>query len=76
MSVSCFTDEKVSEVIKRYKNMFKIDLTIESSKFMYNARPLNPNKTIENSGIIDSSCIVVYDYSKTVSGGWYEYVLI
>ena len=67
--ISCFTDEKISEVIKRYKNMSKIDLNIESSKFMYNARPLDPNKTFEESGIRDSSCIVVFDYSKILRGG-------
>ena len=63
--ISCFTDEKISEVINKYKN----DLDIDSSKFMYNARPLDPNKTIEESGIRNNCCIVVYDSSKNLRGG-------
>ena len=66
--VSCFTDEKISEVINKYNNMAKFKRIINNCKFIFDARPLNPNKTVEESLITDNSTIFVLD-TTGVRGG-------
>ena len=55
--VSCFTDEKISEVINKYNNMTEFKRTINNCKFIFDARPLNPNETVEES-------LIIYNYSN------------
>ena len=57
--VSCFTDEKISEVINKYKNMAHIELNSIELRFIYNSRLLNPKKTVEESELINGSVICV-----------------
>ena len=67
--VLCFTDEKISEVINKYNNMAEFKRTINNCKFIFDARPLNPNETVEESLITDNySNIFVLD-STGVRGG-------
>ena len=57
--VSCFTDEKISEVINKYKNMAYIELNSIELRFINNSRLLNPKKTVEESELINGSVICV-----------------
>ena len=63
VTVNCFTDEKISEVINKYKNKAQIKLNIKLNinelRFIYNAQVLNPNKTVEQSGLFNGSPIQV-----------------
>ena len=61
--VLCFTDEKISEVINKYKNMARIKL-----KFLYNAKELNPNKTVEESGLMTNSIVKVIPTRQILAG--------
>ena len=65
--VSCFTDEKISKVINN-NNMAKFKRINDNCKFIFNARPLNPNETVEESLITDNSNILVLD-TTGVRGG-------
>ena len=51
-----YPGEKVSEVIERFRAILNSD---EYLKFMYNAKDLNPNLTIEEAGIANGSNIFV-----------------
>ena len=70
--VSCFTDEKISEVINKYKNKAQIKLNIKLNinelRFIYNAQVLNPNKTVEQSGLFNGSPVQVISI-QSVWGG-------
>ena len=61
--VLCFTDEKISEVINKYKNMARIKLN-----FLYNAKELNPNKTVEESGLMNNSIVQVIPTRQILAG--------
>ena len=61
--VLCFTDEKISEVINKYKNMARIKL-----QFLYNAKELNPNKTVEESGLMNNSIVQVIPTRQILAG--------
>ena len=63
ITVPCFTDEKISEVINKYKNMARIKL-----KFLYNAKELNPNKTVEESGLMNNSIVQVSPTRQILAG--------
>ena len=69
LTIPCFTDEKISEVIKRYKNRANIDSNIDHFKYIYNARPLDPNKTVGESEVLDGTQIIVVDPKKAIIGG-------
>ena len=68
VKVSCFTDEKLSEIIKRYKNMAEIDLNNNYFKFLYNGKTINPNKTVEESEMCDGSEIYVLNPQELLGG--------
>ena len=61
--VLCFTDEKISEVINKYKDMARIKLN-----FLYNAKELNPNKTVEESGLVNNSIVQVIPTRQILAG--------
>ena len=63
ITVPCFTDEKISEVINKYKNMARIKL-----QFLYNAKELNPNKTVEESGLVNNSIVRVIPTRQILAG--------
>ena len=67
--IPCFTDEKISEVIKRYENRANIDSNIDHFKYIYNGRPLDPNKTVGESELYDGRVIIVVDPKKGLIGG-------
>ena len=67
--VPCFTDEKISEVIKRYENRANIDSNIDHFKYIYNGRPLDPNKIVGESEVLNCSDIIVVDPKKGLRGG-------
>ena len=69
VKVSCFTDEKLSEIIKRYKNMAEIGLNNNYFKFLYNGKTINPNKTVGESEVLDGTQIIVVDPKKAIIGG-------
>ena len=66
--IPCFTDEKISEVIKRYENRANIDSNIDHFKYIYNGRPLDPNKIVGESEVLNGSEIIVVD-PKNIMGG-------
>ena len=66
--IPCFTDEKISEVIKRYENRANIDSNIDHFKYIYNGRPLDPNKIVGESEVLNGSEIIVLD-PKNIMGG-------
>ena len=72
VTVNCFTDEKISEVINKYKNKAQIKLNIKLNinelRFIYNAQVLNPNKTVEQSGLFNGSPVQVIS-TQSVWGG-------
>ena len=67
--IPCFIDEKISEVIKRYENRANIDSNIDHFKYIYNGRPLDPNITVGESGVLDCTKIIVVDPKKAIIGG-------
>ena len=66
--VSCFTDEKILESIKRYENRANIDSNIDHFKYIYNGRPLDPNKIVGESEVLDGSEIIVVDPKDLIGG--------
>ena len=68
LNVLCFTDEKISEVIKRYENRANIDSNIDHFKYICNGRPLDPNKTVEEFGLVNGSFIFVVLRQNVIGG--------
>ena len=68
LNVLCFTDEKISEVIKRYKNKAQIKLGNDKLRFIYNNHELNPNKTVEEFGLVNISVIYVVLRQNVIGG--------
>ena len=65
--VQCMPDEKVSELIKRYRKISKDD---DSKKqFVYGAKELNPDLTVADAKIGDNALIFVNDIGG-VKGGF------
>ena len=55
--VQCMSDEKVSDVIEKYRNQSNDrDMT---KKFIFNAMPLNPNLTVAEAGMEEGSNVFV-----------------
>ena len=55
--MSCKPYEKVSEIIKRYRN--KVSDFEQNKKFIFNAKELNPNLTVAEAGITNGACVFV-----------------
>ena len=68
ITVCCFTDEKVLEVINRYKAKAEIKFNNNNLRFIYNNYELNPNKTVKESGLVHCSVIFAIN-SKNAIGG-------
>ena len=64
--IQCSLDEKVSKVIERYR-MPANDVET-NTKFIFNAKPLNPTLTVDEAGLSDNSNIFVVSY-KSIRGG-------
>ena len=63
--VQCKMNEKVSELIKRYRNESG---DYDPKKFIFNAKILNPSLTIFEAGILDNTIIYVNNIGK-IKGG-------
>ena len=65
--ISCSPDDKVSDVIQKYKN---IDQSYGKKEliFLFKGIKLNPNKSIKEEGLIKNSIIVVYDVANLIGG--------
>ena len=55
--VQSFLDEKVSDIIERYRN--KANDFDQTRKFKFNAKMLIPNLTLEETGITNNDHIFV-----------------
>ena len=55
--IQSFLDEKVSDIIERYRN--KANDFDQTKKFIFNAKILKPNLTLEESGISNNANIFV-----------------
>lgn len=66
ISIQCMSNDKVSEVIQKYRN--KANDQEPLKKFVYNAKPLDPNKSIFESGLTNNAQIYVVNI-KDVNGG-------
>ena len=65
--ISCSPDDKVSDVIQKYKN---IDQSYGKKEliFLFKGIKLNPNKSIKEEGLIKNSIIVVNDLADVIGG--------
>ena len=64
--VQCNLDDKVSNVIEKYR--IKANDFETSLKFIYNAHALNPSSTVAESCLKDNSIIFVLHF-KNLRGG-------
>ena len=64
--IQCHMNEKIRDVIQRYRNESMIPDNHE--KFIYNAKALYPDLTVEESGLTDNSNIFVVE-TKGIRGG-------
>ena len=55
IKLQCLNNDKVSYLVEKYKNLTR-DI---NCKFMFNSKNLNPNSTVEESGIKDDDVIIV-----------------
>ena len=55
--LQCYPNDKCSDIIEKFRN--KINDYERKSRFIYNAKNLNPNLTISESGIIEGANIFV-----------------
>ena len=68
-TVGCFKNEKISEVIKRYRNLSNDN--DESKKFIFNAKAIfNDSLTVEEIGLTSFASIFV-EPTKGIKGGGY-----
>ena len=68
--VQCMPDEKVSELIKRYRERAKDDDPKKQFvQFVYGAKKLNPDLTVADAKIVDNALIFVNDIGG-VKGGF------
>ena len=64
--LQCMSDDKVSDVIEKYRNSSgDRDMT---KKFIFNAMALNPNLTLEEAGMADNDNVFVVA-TRGVKGG-------
>ena len=62
IEIKCKTDEKVSEIIEKYRTKSgDYDLT---KKFIFNARELHPNLSVAEVGIYNQSNVFVVTTKK------------
>ena len=57
LKISCKSSEKISDIIEKYKKA-----TSDKSsnlKFIFNAKKLNENFTVSESGLVDGSVIYI-----------------
>ena len=64
--IKCILDEKVSKVIERYR--MPVNDVETNTKFIFNAKPLNPTLTVDEAGLSDNSNIFVMS-TENVRGG-------
>ena len=65
--VSCYFNEKISNIIKKYKEMSN-DYDKEE-KFLFNGITLNPSETVYEGGITNGSLIIVLSLDNLKGGG-------
>ena len=65
--ISCKFNEKLSDVVKRYKE--KVKDNDESTKFIYNAKNLNLDLTVDEAGLVDNANIFVIS-TRHVQGAY------
>ena len=66
ITVQCYPDDKVSDVIKKYRNM--ADDRDMTKKFVFNAITLNPSLTVAESGMTNN-CNIFVIVTKGIKGG-------
>ena len=54
-TISCKLNEKISDIIKKYKKATSDNS--QNLKFIFNAKKLNENFTVSESGLVDGSVI-------------------
>ena len=69
ISIQCLLDEKVSDVIQRYR--IKTGDQDISKKFFFNSRSLNPEITVAEAGLNNMAHIYVEPFGE-ISGGGYS----
>ena len=57
IKVKCFKDEKVSNIIEKYRN--KANDFVSNKNFIYKAKNINTNLTVEEAGLTNNSYIFV-----------------
>ena len=67
ITILCSTDEKVSELIQKYKNKI-LSFAKKELRLIFNNKVLDPNKSIQEEGLKQNSFIFVYDSSKIRRG--------
>ena len=67
LMIQCMDNEKVSEVIKRYRT--KANDHDNSKRFIFNAKQLNESLTVAEAGLTDNSNIFVVT-TKGVKGAY------
>ena len=58
--IECNLNEKISDIINRYRIISKDD-KVSHEKFIFNAKPLNPGLTVAEAGLIENSNIFVVE---------------
>ena len=66
-SIKCYLDEKISDIIQKYKNESKTP-DKPHEKFIFNAKALHPDSTVEKSGLCEGANIFVVE-THGVRGG-------
>ena len=65
IKIQCWDDDKISEIIQRYKS--KANDYDDNKKYIYNAKPINPNLTVGEAILGDNANIFVVT-TKRVKG--------
>jgi len=68
-TILCDIDEKVSDVIERYR--IKSNDNNPKARFIYNSKQLNPDLTVSESGLTNNAIIHV-EYKENMCGGGYS----
>jgi len=64
--IQCSLKDKCSDIIQKYKNLAMVES--DTLKFIFNARPLHPDVTVEEAGITNDANIFVVE-TKGIRGG-------
>ena len=60
--ILCHMDEKIRDVIQKYRN---VSMTPDNhEKFIFNAKPLHLDLTVEESGLLNHSVILVLEFKN------------